>query len=76
MCPFLLFSSISRSHQALHANPPRGAATRNEGAIQPKIDVDGFDIIDIFGHEPDAIVWYRVIRQLGSNILAAYDDGK
>jgi hypothetical protein len=69
-------SSIPRSHQALLANPPRGAATRDKGAIQPKVDVDGFDVIDIFGHEPDAIVWHRVIRQLRSGILAAYDDGK
>ena len=38
--------------------------------------MDGFDFIDIFGHEPDAIVWYRVIRQLRSGILAAYDDGE
>lgn len=69
------YSPLPRSHQALLAGPPRGPATRDEGAIQPEVDVDGFDTIDILGHEPDAIVWHRVLRQLGSCILAANDDG-
>ncbi len=73
---FFLCSSIPRPHQTLLANPPRGAATRDKGPIQPKADVDGFDTFDIFGDEPDAIVWYRVLRYLGSFILAANDVGK
>jgi hypothetical protein len=68
--------SISRPHQTLHTSPSGGAATGDEGALQPKVDVDWVNIIDIFGHEPDAFIWYRVIRQLGSNLLAANDDGE
>ena len=76
LCAFVAYSPISRSHQTVLANPPGGAATRDEGAFQSKADVDGSDIIDLLGDEPDAIVWYRVIRYLGSSILVANDVGK
>lgn len=70
------YSSIPRSHQTLLAVPPRGSATRDKGPIQPKVDVDGFDIIDILGYEPNAIVWYCVLRYLRSFILVENDVGK
>jgi len=71
-----VYSSIPRSHQALLADPPRGAATRDEGSFQPEADVDRLNIIDLLGHEPDAIVRYRVVRHIGSSILAANDVGE
>lgn len=69
-------SPIPRSHQALLAHPPRGSTTRDEGPIQPEADVDGSDAFNIFGHEPDAIIWYCVLRHFGSLILVANDDGE
>merc|ERR1712093_203330 len=68
--------SVPRPHQTLLAHPPLGAATRDEGPFQPKADVDWFDTFDLLGHEPDAIVWYRVLRYLRYFILAAYDVGE
>lgn len=70
------YSSIPRSHQALLAVPPRGSATRDKGALQPKADVDRLDVINILGHEPNAIIWYRVLRHLGSSILVENDVGE
>jgi len=69
-------SPIPRPHQALLADPPRGSAARDQGAVQPEVDVDRPDAGDIFGHEPDAIIWYCVLRHLGSFILAANDVGE
>lgn len=33
-------STLSRSDQTLHAPPPGGGLARDEGALQPEIDVD------------------------------------
>jgi hypothetical protein len=33
-------SPLPRSHQALHASPPRSVGARIEGLLQPEIDVD------------------------------------
>ncbi len=71
----VMLSSIPGSHKALLANPPGGPTARDKNCVQPEVDVDRLDIVDISGHEPDALVWYRVIRQLRSNLLATYDDG-
>jgi hypothetical protein len=73
---FALCSSIPRSHQTILAVPPRGSATGDEGSFQPKTDVDWLNVIDLFGHEPDAIIWHRIIRYLGSSILVANDVGE
>ena len=56
-----LSSPFPRSHQTLLAMASRSPAARDEGPIQPKVDVDGFDPHDLFGHVADAIVWYRVL---------------
>lgn len=33
------------------------------------------DPVDLLGYESDALVWYRVVRHVGSFVLATYDVG-
>lgn len=34
------------------------------------------DLVDLLGYESDALVWYRVVRHVGSFVLATYDVGQ
>ncbi|KAI1044544.1 hypothetical protein LB505_010347 [Fusarium chuoi] len=66
-----LDSTIPRSGQAVRAVPPRGSAAGDQDPLQPEAHVDGPHPPHLPGHEPDASLRYRLLRQLGSSILAA-----
>ena len=48
----------------------RGVEARKGIGILTGCSVDSLDLL---GHEPDAPVWYRLVRHVGSSVLVAYD---
>jgi hypothetical protein len=44
-----------------------------DGELQLTHSCYPVDLDDLLGHEPDAALRYRVVRHLGSSVLAAYD---